>query len=57
MNIRKTGWVKAGEAGWIKVSRVSFIDIEESPQGDIMTFEFEGQEYNSHVYIGFSAPA
>lgn len=37
---------------WIPTSCVQFIDIEEDAQGfDVMTFEFEGQRFTSHVQL------
>lgn len=37
---------------WIPASCVQFIDIEEDAQGfDLMTFEFEGQRFESYVTV------
>lgn len=37
---------------WIPASCVQFIDIEEDAQGfDVMTFEFEGQRFESYVTV------
>lgn len=44
-------WVKAGDE-WVPVSSVEFLDIEEGPFGDIMTFEHEGMEWKSQVVSG-----
>ena len=35
---------------WIGVDSVTFLDIEEDFEGrDVMTFEYQGQKYRSHI--------
>lgn len=37
---------------WIPTKCVHFLDIEEDSQGfDVMTFEFEGERFTSHVQL------
>jgi hypothetical protein len=37
---------------WIPSSKVRFIDISEGFDGrDVMTFEFEGEQFESHVIV------
>jgi hypothetical protein len=48
---RKTSWVKAGDE-WVPVNTVLFLDVEESPQGDVMTFEYEGMQWSSLILFG-----
>ena len=45
-------WIKAGEE-WVGIHKVEFLDIEENMHGeDVMTFEYEGVEYQSVVIRG-----
>lgn len=51
-NCRRTNWVKAGQHGWISTKEVTFLNIEESFQGDVMSFQYMGQEYKSLIVQG-----
>ena len=52
-NKKTKTWVNAGDYGWVDVSRVEFVDIEEDFRGfDVMTFNYFGEEYKSRVSIG-----
>jgi hypothetical protein len=44
------------EHGWVNVDETEFLDIEESPYGDVMHFTYEGRDYSSKIVIG-SRPA
>jgi len=44
-------WVKAGDE-WVGTDTVLFLDIEESPYGDKMTFEHEGMTWTSLIVTG-----
>lgn len=47
------GWVFAGrQNGWVDVENVEFIDVEESPYGDVMHFEFQGETFQSNIVFG-----
>lgn len=41
-------WVKAGDE-CVGTDTVLFLDFEESPQGDKMTFEYEGMAWTSLI--------
>jgi hypothetical protein len=51
MKTKVDSWVKAGDK-WVSVHETEFIDIEQGPFGDVMTFEYEGAEYMSNIYFG-----
>jgi hypothetical protein len=40
------------EHGWVNVDDVEFLDIEESPLGDVMNFTFRGVNYSSNIVFG-----
>ena len=40
------------EHGWVNVDDTEFLDIEESPHGDVMSFTFKGVNYSSKIVIG-----
>lgn len=49
----KNAWVYTDtQHGWVNVDDTKFLDIEETPYGDSMTFEYLGEEYSSKVVIG-----
>lgn len=46
-------WVFAGrENGWVDVESVEFLNVEESPFGDVMYFEFNGTPFESKIVFG-----
>lgn len=46
-------WVFAGrENGWIDTESVEFLNVEESPFGDVMYFEYNGKEFESNIVFG-----
>ena len=56
--MKKKSWVKAGNE-WIDLNKkgVQFEDISEDPFGrDLVTFKYKGQQFQSFVLIGYSAP-
>jgi hypothetical protein len=49
----KDTWVYTNtQYGWVNVNDTRFLDIEEGPSGDVMTFEYNGEEFSSRVVIG-----
>jgi hypothetical protein len=40
------------EHGWVNVDDTEFLDIEESPYGDVMHFAYKGVDYSSKIVIG-----
>ena len=52
MHDKDTAWVSAGKHGWVDVDDTEFLNIEESPYGDVMYFEYEGEEYSSLIVFG-----
>jgi len=40
------------EHGWVNVDDTEFLDIEESPYGDVMHFNYRGVDYSSKIVIG-----
>ena len=40
------------ERGWVNIDDTEFIDIEETPYGDMMHFTYNGEEYASNIVIG-----
>jgi hypothetical protein len=49
----KNNWVYTNQDhGWINVDKTEFLDIEESPYGDIMYFEYNGEMFFSKIAIG-----
>jgi len=48
-----SAWVFAGKSnGWVDVDDVEFLNVEESPFGDVMYFEFNGESFESNVVFG-----
>lgn len=37
---------------WVNVEETTFINLEDTDYGDVMYFEYQGQEYSSHVVYG-----
>lgn len=37
---------------WVDVKDTEFLDIEEGFDGDVMTFEFNGNVYSSKIILG-----
>jgi hypothetical protein len=37
---------------WVNVKDTEFLNIEEGFDGDVMTFEFNGNEYSSKIIFG-----
>jgi len=37
---------------WVNVKDTEFLNIEEGFDGDVMTFEFNGNEYSSKIILG-----
>lgn len=59
MKRNKRAWVKAGEHGWICFGKkgFQFQDIAEGFDGrDIVTFEYQGKQYESFVIVSYSCP-
>lgn len=42
-------WVLAGYYGWVNQDKVDFIDIEETPNGDRMYFNYNGESFYSLI--------
>jgi hypothetical protein len=38
--------------GWVNVEETEFIDIEETPFGDLMHFEYRQHPYSSRIVFG-----
>lgn len=38
--------------GWVDVEDTTFINFEDTQYGGVMYFEYQGQEYSSHVVYG-----
>ena len=47
----KNAWVRT-DGEWININDVEVINCEESPYGDIVTFVYNDEEYESRVVIG-----
>lgn len=45
-------WVKAGQHGWVDVDETEFENIEESFAGDVMSFTYKGEKYQSLIVQG-----
>jgi hypothetical protein len=46
-------WVYTNpENGWVAVEDVEFLDIESTPFGDVMTFNYDDTDFTSHVVFG-----
>lgn len=56
MHERTQSWVMAGHYGWIESEKVDFIDIEETPYGDRMYFNYNGEEFQSRILLSNSRP-
>ena len=52
MNMKQKTGVRAGQHGWISTDEVEFSDIEEGPFGDIMSFEFCDESFESQIVVG-----
>lgn len=52
MNHERNSWVHAGPHGWVNVVDTEFLNIEEGMMGDVMYFEYEGEEYSSNIVFG-----
>ena len=52
MNMKQKTWVCAGQHGWISVDEVEFSNIEEGPFGDVMSFEFCDESFESQIVVG-----
>ena len=52
MNMKQKTWVRAGQHGWISTDEIEFSDIEEGPFGDIMSFEFRDESFESQIVVG-----
>jgi hypothetical protein len=52
MNMKQKTWVCAGQWGWISTDEVEFSDIEEGPFGDIMSFKFCDESFESQIAVG-----
>jgi len=51
--MKNQAWVYTDpKHGWVSVSETKFEDIEESPYGDVMHFEYAGEVYSSNVVFG-----
>ena len=51
--MKNQAWVYTDpKHGWVSVSETKFEDIEESPYGDFMHFEYAGEVYSSNVVFG-----
>jgi sortase (surface protein transpeptidase) len=42
-------FVMAGHYGWISTEQVDFLDIEETPYGDRMYFNYNGEQFQSKI--------
>jgi len=38
--------------GWVNTDKVDIYDIEEGPYGDIAYFEYNNEEFSSHIVMG-----
>ncbi len=40
------------ENGWVNADDTEFLNVEETPYGDLMYFEYKGEEYSSRIVLG-----
>ncbi len=52
MYMKQKIWVRARQHGWISADEVEFSNIEEGPFGDVMSFEFRDEFFESQIVVG-----